>query len=439
MTIGLLVSMLILSTGFQCVYAIKATRDWANPVVFFCGLHLVHNWITSLFYSIDDSYALGGVLIDITDEMIATNLTRNLIGLWTFFAVFLLCKKWWKEKATTPVSIWILPKHKSLILFWGLYIVFTALGVVAGSRGGDQALTAGEAFAGLFGILGLRSFFLMFALIQEGFRKKFLPLLIVFPVEFLLAGGARKLLLMTLLSWLFAYAYAQGKTISRAGLISFAKRASWMLIPAYLTLFLMNARRSYNGGLYASFGEAIEAQIGKICSYPLQVFSPLCSTDSESVQIWCSELVAQGALPLMYGKTYVQSVLNMIVLRPFQGEIANWQAAYAFKTVAYPTFTNHGWDFAFVAEAVLNWGNHFFFLSFAAFSLILSFMYKKRDASLFWQTLYFIFIAICFVSFRTDSTAMLRFLSFFIAVSLLAKGTGILRGSNIVFSSMRKP
>ena len=191
MAIGLLVSLLILSTGFQCVYAIKATRDWANPVVFFCGLHLVHNWITSLFYSIDDSYELGGVLIDITDEMIAANLTRNLIGLWTFFAVFLLCKKWWKEKAKTPVSIWILPKHKSLNLFWGLYIVFTALGVIAGSRGGDQALTAGEAFSGLFGILGLRSFFLMFALIQEGFRKKFLPLLVVFPVEFLLARSKK--------------------------------------------------------------------------------------------------------------------------------------------------------------------------------------------------------------------------------------------------------
>ncbi len=431
--IGILASLLVISTVLQCVYSIKATGDWANPVVIFCGIHFVHNWVTSFFYCFDDSFALGGVLIDISDSMVADNMLRNLIGLWTFFFVFILCRSWWKEKRQAPPSIWMLPRGKSLNLFWATYIAFTLFGFALGSGSSEQALTADAAFAGIAGIIGIRSFFLMYVLINAGFQKRIAPMLIAFPIELVLAGGARKMLMMTLLAWLFAYAYAHAKAMSRADILPFLKRSSWMLLPAYLVLFFMEARRSSRGGHYNSVWEALSGQIDQICINPIRIFRPLCATDSEGVQIWCSELVSQGTLPLMYGKTYIQAILNMVVLRPFQGDIALWQAAYAFKTVAYPTFTNHGWDFTFVAETVLNWGNHFFFLSFAIFSLVLNYFYKKRDTSLFWQCLYFIFIAICFVTFRTDSTAMLRFLSFFLAVALVARFFRLGKGVHVFF------
>ena len=431
--IGILVALLVISTVFQCVYSMKATGDWANPVVIFCGIHFVHNWVRSFFYCFDDYYALGGVLIDITDRMVADNLLRNLIGLWTFFFIFILCRCWWKEKRKTSSSIWIFPRGKSLNLFWGAYIAFTLFGFVLGGRSSEQALTADAAFSGIAGIIGIRSFFLMYVLINAGFQKRIAPMLIAFPIELVLAGGARKMLMMTLLAWLFAYAYAHAKTMARADILPFLKRASWMLLPAYLVLFFMSARRSANGRDYDTTSEALFGQIDQICISPVRIFSPLCATDSESVQIWCSELVSQGTISLMYGKTYIQAILNMVVLRPFQGEVVSWQAAYAFKTIAYPTFTNHGWDFTFVAETVLNWGNHFFFISFAIFSLVLNYFYKKRDTSLFWQCLYFIFIVICFVTFRTDSTAMLRFLSFFLAVALVARFFKLGQGVQVFF------
>ena len=422
--IGFLILIFILSVGFQCFWSIRETRDWANPVVFFSAIHCVHNWIRSFFYCFDDFYAYGGVLISINDEQGAENLLRNLVGQWVFFLISWGYRNLKKRRVENSSGWWELIPGQSLVFVILPYGILTILSVglsfVFGGPGGEQALTGTTAFAGFWGLLGVRPFFWIYALVNSGLRKYFKVLLFTFPVELILAGGARKLLLMGLLSWLFAYFYVQIKSLGRQGVISFVKRGAMMLIPAYVVLFFMAARREARGeGI--SIVHALGVEFERVFSNPLLIFKPLCATNSESLHIWCAELIEKGSLNLMYGKSYIQAILNVVVLRPFQGEIANWQGAYAFKMVAYPNISNHGWDFSFSAEALLNWGCYGFFISFALFSWVFSWLYLRRDRSLFWQNFYFLFVAVCFVSFRTDATALLRFLSCFLLVCLYAR------------------
>jgi hypothetical protein len=136
-------------------------------------------------------------------------------------------------------------------------------------------------------------------------------------------------------------------------------------------------------------------------------------------------LIESGEMSLLYGKSYLQAIINMIILRPFQGDsIASWQGAYHFKDIAYPEVTNQGWDFTFTAEAIQNFGPNFAFLSFILLGILVSYFYRNRNLSDYYSILYYLTWPILVISLRTDSTAMLRIFSYIIFSYIILYYTG---------------
>ena len=114
--------------------------------------------------------------------------------------------------------------------------------------------------------------------------------------------------------------------------------------------------------------------------------------------------------------TYLQGIVNMFVLRPFQPLwLQEYQAAYYFKAVAYPTVTNHGYDFTFTAEAILNWGLNYSWISYALLALIVLRIYNAKDMYVWKITIW----PIVLIGMRTDSTTMFRLVSYLIAMELI--------------------
>ena len=145
------------------------------------------------------------------------------------------------------------------------------------------------------------------------------------------------------------------------------------------------------------------------------VFYGLNLANSEGVQNWTYQLIENGEMKLLYGKSYLQALINTVLLRPFQGEtIANWQGSYHFKNIAYPDVTNQGWDFTFTAEAIQNFGSNFYFISFVLLGFLISFFYQNRHYSDLYKILYYFSWPILAISFRTDSTSMFRIFSYVI-------------------------
>ena len=108
----------------------------------------------------------------------------------------------------------------------------------------------------------------------------------------------------------------------------------------------------------------------------------------------------------------------MFILRPFQGNIADFQAAYYFRNVAYPNMDSMGFDFSFTAEAILNFGINFSFISFAILGLIVAYLYSNRlKSDLIYANSHIIW-PLLLISFRTDSTALFRFYSYLILIIL---------------------
>ena len=133
----------------------------------------------------------------------------------------------------------------------------------------------------------------------------------------------------------------------------------------------------------------------------------------QGVQNWTYQLVENGEMSLLYGKSYLQAFINMFVLRVFQGEtISSWQAAYHFKNVAYPNVDNQGWDFTFTAEAIQNFGFTYSFISFLFLGLFISYLYSNRNRSDFIQSLCIFSWPVLIVAFRMDSTSMFRLYSY---------------------------
>jgi hypothetical protein len=163
-----------------------------------------------------------------------------------------------------------------------------------------------------------------------------------------------------------------------------------------------------------SFEDKIRTTIAEISDVDNDLFFlTLNSANSEGVQNWTYGLVNNGELKQTYGLTYLQSIVNTAILRPFQGELVNYQAAYYFKRVAYPELTNHGYDFSFTAEGILNWHN-FAFVSYLLLGGFIGYLHKHKFDSALCNALYYFVLAIIFVNLRTDSTSFFRLLSFII-------------------------
>lgn len=139
--------------------------------------------------------------------------------------------------------------------------------------------------------------------------------------------------------------------------------------------------------------------------------------NSEGVQNWTLQLVNDGSLKSLYGLSYFQGLLNTFWLRPLQPEwLVKSQASYHFKAVAYPNTTNHGYDFSFTSEAILNFGTTYGLLSYLVLSIYIVFLYRGKSKILKFQRL--LIFPVLLISFRTDSTAMFRMISYIYFVSL---------------------
>jgi hypothetical protein len=150
------------------------------------------------------------------------------------------------------------------------------------------------------------------------------------------------------------------------------------------------------------------------------MFYILTLANSEGVQNWTYQLVENGEMTLLYGKSYLQAFINMFILRPFQGStIPNWQGAYHFKEVAYPGITNQGWDFTFTAEAIQNFGPNLSFISFGILGLFISYFYSMRNKGDLNKIIYFFTWPILIIGFRMDSTSVFRLYSYVIFIYLI--------------------
>jgi len=142
--------------------------------------------------------------------------------------------------------------------------------------------------------------------------------------------------------------------------------------------------------------------------------------NSEGVQNWTLQLINDGSLKLLNGLSYLQGLVNTVLLRPFQPEwLLNSQASYYFKAVAYPNTTNHGHDYSFTSEAILNFGTKFGHIAYLILSIYIVFLYRAKSKILIFHRL--LIFPVLFISFRTDSTSMFRMISYIIFVQLLMR------------------
>jgi hypothetical protein len=296
-----------------------------------------------------------------------------------------------------------------------IYIIYQfKTGQFSVKYGLGQALTAQKAFSPLSKLLNMRIMLISaYYIIKINKSKKevFIPIIIELIIS-LMTGGRKNFIII-----LFSYLISNNEKIK----FNYRKIFNYLFLFAFvlfLMFFISNYRK--NKGSSDTFFNKVGSTLTEMnTSFSFMFFNGLNSANSEGVQNWTYQLVDNGKLELLYGKSYLQAVTNTLILRPLQGEMANWQAAYYFKNVAYPNVTNQGWDYTFTAEAILNWGKYFAFLSYVFLAVFIAFFYNRKNSSAFYKVLYFQTWPILFICMRTDSTSLLRYYSYFIVFYLV--------------------
>ena len=415
-----LIYIFILSASIQIVFSAFIYKTIFNPILYFNILFFLHNWSYSfgtLLYP--DSIFPWRAYPSVSYETQPNVLLLNLIGLWTLFLTFIALtirrRNFNKQKYGF---------FKSLSLFPLIYFIFTfsllvklylegafSAGFIYGQ---GQALTSKEAFSPLEQILGLRVAFASAYLIIEKNKNKFLTRLIFLcEILFTFLEGGRKVLVMLIISALIPYLES-----SKLNFVRFFRIASLSFIMIYLLVAVTFFRSTDNSIPLIDRINDTNSQI--VETGELVTFLIINLANSEGVQNWTYQLVENNELDYSYGKSYFQAFLNMFLLRPFQGNIADMQAAYVFKYAAYPETDNQGYDYSFTAESILNWGSRYAFISYFFLGLFSSYIYNRRLKNDFYKLIYYALWPIFFIYFRSDSTAVLRALSFYIFIGFLA-------------------
>lgn len=415
-----LIYLFIISSLLQIVSSVFIFKRLINPILYFNILFFLHNWSYSF-----GSFIYPDALIPwradpyVSYETQSDVLLINLISLWVLFLTFItftLRRQKVDEKNYTNF------RHLSLFPFAYFFLTFCLLlklyldGALSGFfvYGQGQASTSIEAFSPLLQILGLRVIFASAYLILNKNKNSYIISLIFFTeIIFTLLEGGRKVLFMLVLSALIPLIEHTKIYVIRFLQVSFG---AFLIV--YLLIFTTFFRAADRD---SSFLERVnESNMQLIENAELITFLAINLANSEGVQNWTYQLIEDEEIDISYGKSYAQAMVNVVVLRPFQGDIADWQAAYVFKQAAYPEQNNHGYDFSFTAESILNWGPNFSFISYVLLGLMSSFLYNRRLKNDFYKLLYFSLWPILFISFRTDATALLRTLSLYLFVSFLA-------------------
>lgn len=405
----LVLAQIIISAIGQVLFVFFRTKTLNHPVFFFNIAFFLHNW-SDLFVT----YLTGeevGVLIptDIIDRSIVTVAEFNLVAMWAFFiGACVLCRR-----DIAPRRI----VHYKFDRFFGVYLFLSVCyavymfssGQVGASYGANQALTSSDAFSPIGTLLNARIILGATYIIQKNKAGTKTIIIILTELLFSMLLGGRKAFLIVV----FAFLLPKVDKITFKTL--FIALIALPLI-SFAVLFL-NVFRSLSG-LNISFVDKIWLVSGIIMDnmedLSLLLFMQLASASSEGVQCWTYMLIEEGRLPLMHGRTYLQAVINMFILRPFQGQVADWQAAYVFKSVAYPGVENMGYDFSFMSEALLNFGTSFYWIPYLFLGYFTKSVENRGQYNSAYMVFYYLIWCVLFITFRTDSTSTFRYFSYFI-------------------------
>lgn len=355
-------------------------------------------------------YKLGGLVSWRADLSVSYNTidllaSINCLNLCIFSALILVFHQ--KRPYLTQEEI---PRHKAyfyLYFILSLAVLYESRDILYGyvEYGSNQAKGVDGTFSPLTRIYTFRVFFaIYFLLFSESKGKKTLLILsellmtvVLFErKDFSLIFGTYTLHLLL-----------NGRL--KLDLVKFS-----LALTVFLTMISLPIYRSFGG---VDFGVKITKTVN-FFSENLDKMAYLITgvIDTEGVQNWTYQLIQDGTLGLTGGFTYLQGMVNMFVLRPLQPQwLQEYQAAYYFKEVAYPTVTNHGYDFTFAAEAILNWGLNFSWISYVFLALIVLLISNTKRRYV-WKIAIW---PILLIGMRTDSTSSFRLISYLMAMELI--------------------
>lgn len=411
-----IIFLFLLSFIFQILFSIYKYNSVFNPILYFNILFFLHNWAYSfgtILYP--DSYFPWRADPSVSYDTQGTILLINLVSLWSFFLTYIfLVKK--KIPIKSGYSRFRNLNHFPFIYFFLTGLIFIKLiseGAFSQVYGEGQALTSRESFSPLLQLLNLRFIFASaYLILKKNKSKKIIALMFTVECFFTLFDGGRKALIIMVLSLLISYLESH-----KVNFIKALKLGSAGILGLYFLLLIVFFRDT---GRYDDLSSRLfEANNAMAESSSILTLLVINFASSEGVQNWTYQLMEDDIMEPSSGRSYVQAILNIFILRPFQGDISDWQAAYHFKYIAYPFTSNHGYDFSFTAESILNWGWQFSFLSYCFLALFISFLQNRKSKNDFWRLMYFALWPILYLGFRADSTSILRMLSFYVFVGIV--------------------
>lgn len=414
--IDLLVYAFLSSALLQVVISSYIYKTYFNPVLYFNVLFFLHNWSFSFgVFLYPESFFTWRADPSVSYETQANVLLINLVSLWALFISFIVFSRI-KKKSRSVYSwfrhLWVFPFlyfTLTALLLWKLY----ANGDLSGVYGLNQASTSSEAFSPIMQLLGLRVIFAStYLILGKNQNRGLVWLIFLVEIVFSLVEGGRKVIMILVFSLLIP---ALEKNRLNAG------KVVQLLFAAIFIIYILLLVVAYRGTDRedSSISRLSNANETIIDGSEILVFTVMNIANSEGVQNWTYQLIENKEMDLSHGKSYFQALINTAVLRPFQGPISDWQAAYVFKYAAYRNQNNHGWDFSFTAESILNWGARFSFLSYIALGFIAGRLFSKRFSNQFYCLMYYSLWPILFLGFRTDSTAILRTVSLYLFASFI--------------------
>lgn len=414
--IYLTVTLLTVASLVAVFWSRRYYGRWLNPISVFCLLHWTHNWVLSFFDVLGYPVAwLPFVSHQARQTMLVVNLAALpafMFGAW-LVGFYVRNKNGNKPPSAAPRIRFVNPLVFE-VLYFGLYVGMFAFGFLFGARAGSGygigqspgAPTASTLFV-LF-VMRVPVIIMAYAIrsISQD-RAPLLYILVILAELFLMVlSGTRKQPFMVFGGFLLVYL-----TTRRLGLTTAVGLAGGLLVLAFMAVFVSTWRRYF--GVPFSDRFALVAGAMASAELPHLLFQSATATCSEDVQSWVLAEWAKPSLDWMWGKTYVQGLVNMFVPRQLQGELVQWQAAYVFKQIAYGTVTTQGYDFSATAEGVLNFGPLLGMAPYLGFGGFVGYLYEKwrASASLAFGGMYFVMMAVLAMTMRTDSVSFFRYLS----------------------------
>lgn len=393
-------------------------RLW-NPLTFLVTIHFMGNWVLSLFYELNMVEMPRHFDTSGHYYMLQFNLFALIAMVPGYFIGCRLMKRRLEDLEerigctlydTKYLAPGILELFYILLTIYMFGIGFILGGV--GPRGQGQTLEGLYVSHYMTVFLLVRSplFVIAFAiriLIKDIRWKRVIAALTIEMVIAFLSGD-RDQIGFLVFGMIIVYFLLAEKTIRDTVYVSIGI-AGMVIMNSIITI-----TRDLLGSGYTTSSERLKMGLEGIGGVLKPVIEAISAISTESVQAWVANLwLAPGSSEhLMYGKTYVQGLVNMVIPRGFQGPIVSWQAAIVFKTAAYRNITGQGYDFTSSGEAVINfgmWGALMFIFVGISVGYIGYRYYRTR--SIGYAITSVILLLFLTRSVRNDSTAFFRMLS----------------------------